>query len=232
MDKVVQADELRQNDGKEGRPAYVVYQGKVYDVSGSRMWREGTHVRRHNAGQDLTESFPAAPHDTSVFERVKFVGELAAAAEEKPEPEIPALLDWGLNRHPHGVAVHFPIAYAAAVFVLLILSFLTGENGFETASYYMLWGVVIMAPVAIALGVMVWSISYRRLLSGPVMGKIMLSVALLIVGIAALALRVSNPGIFVTPAEPMRWVYFALVFIIVLLVSGLGWLGDVIMYGK
>ncbi len=233
MDGVVQPDELRQNDGKEGRPAYVAYQGKVYDVSGSKMWRGGVHVRRHNAGQDLTEALSAAPHDASVFERVTLVGELAPAPpQEAAEEEIPAWLDWLLDRHPHNISVHFPIAYGAAVLVLLILNFLTGQEGFETASYYMLWGAVGMAPVAMVLGVMAWSFSYRRVITAPFMGKIVLSIALLIVGVVALTLRVSNAGIFLTPAEPMRWVYFGLVVVIVLLVSGLGWLGDIIMYGK
>jgi len=83
-----------------------------------------------------------------------------------------------------------------------------------------------------ALGLVAWSYTYRRLLTGAIMGKMVLSISLLIVGIVALTLRVSNPDIFVTPAEPMRWIYFGLAIVIVLLVSGLGWLGDVIMYGK
>jgi len=59
-----------------------------------------------------------------------------------------------------------------------------------------------------------------------------LSLAFLIIGVVALTLRVANPEIFTTPAEPMRWVYFALVIVMAVLAAALGWLGDVIMYGK
>jgi predicted heme/steroid binding protein/uncharacterized membrane protein len=232
MDKVVQEQELQQNDGKEGRPAYVVYQGKVYDVSGSKMWREGAHVRRHNAGHDLTSEFPAAPHDESVLQRVTLVGQLAApAVPAEPAPEIPPILSWFLDRHPHPISVHFPIAYSAALLVLLILNLVTGNGAFETAGYYMLWGSVIMAPVAIVLGVTSWSFNYGRKMKWTFMGKIIISIVFLIVGVVALTLRTSNANIF-TGSDPMQWVYFGLIVVMVLLVAALGWIGDLIMYGK
>ena len=232
MDKTIQEEELHQNDGQEGRPAYVAYEGRVYAVSDSKMWRDGVHMRRHRAGQDLTEDLAAAPHDASVFERVTLMGELAApVTPEKPEQEIPAVLNWVLERHPHPISVHFPIAYIAAVLVLLILNLLTGSASFETAGYYMLWGSVIMAPVAIVLGVMSWSFNYSRMLKGVFMGKIIFSIAFLVVGVVALTLRVSNPDIVVTP-DPMRWIYVGLMIAMVALASALGWLGGVILYGK
>jgi len=232
MDRMVQEDELRQNHGREGRPAYVAYQGKVYDVSGSKMWREGVHIRRHNAGHDLTSEFPAAPHDASVFEGVTLVGQLVATlAPADSEQDIPPLLNWFLDRHPHPISVHFPIAYIAAVLILLILNLLTNNTAFETAGYYMLWGSVVMAPVAMVLGVMSWSFNYGRKLKGTFMGKIIISIVFLIVGVVVLTLRVSNSNIFVG-SDPVKWVYFGLVVVMVLLVSALGWLGDMIMYGK
>jgi predicted heme/steroid binding protein/uncharacterized membrane protein len=49
-------------DGKAGRPAYIAYRGEIYDVSQSYLWKEGTHVGRHQAGCDLTEVLSQAPH--------------------------------------------------------------------------------------------------------------------------------------------------------------------------
>jgi predicted heme/steroid binding protein/uncharacterized membrane protein len=232
MDKTIREEDLHQNDGQEGRPAYVVYQGTVYDVSGSKMWRDGSHVRRHRAGQDLTADLGAAPHDESVFERVTPVGQLAAlAAPDEPVQEIPALLSWFLARHPHPISVHFPIAYIVAAAALLILNLLTNSPSFETAGYYLLWGSVIMAPVAMALGAVSWNYNYGRMLKGAFTGKIILSILFLIVGVIALTLRVSDPGIFLA-RDPAGWVYFGLVIVMVLLASVVGWLGDVVMYGK
>ena len=74
--KKVTRQELEANDGKNGKPAYIAYQGKVYDVSDSSFWMEGEHMGMHNAGKDLTEELDMAPHRDENFNRVKLVGEL------------------------------------------------------------------------------------------------------------------------------------------------------------
>lgn len=69
-------DELSQYDGKEGRPIYVAYKGKVYDLSGSDLWEDGDHQGLHEAGKDLTIDMEDAPHDPDEMERFPIVGEL------------------------------------------------------------------------------------------------------------------------------------------------------------
>jgi len=61
--------ELANFDGKEGRPAYFAYQGKIYDVSQSKFWEGGRHMGKHPAGQDLTDMLKTAPHgEEKIFE--------------------------------------------------------------------------------------------------------------------------------------------------------------------
>jgi len=48
-------EELKKYDGSEGL-AYVAYDGKVYDVSQSFLWKKGIHQVVHHAGCDLTEA--------------------------------------------------------------------------------------------------------------------------------------------------------------------------------
>jgi predicted heme/steroid binding protein len=67
-------EELKKFDGKEGRPAYIAYKGKVYDVSDNFLWVEGDHQGEHVAGEDLTESMSRAPHAEDVLERVPLIG--------------------------------------------------------------------------------------------------------------------------------------------------------------
>jgi len=55
-------EDLSYFDGKEGRPAYFAYKGKVYDVSSSKPWKDGSHLKKHFAGNDLTEFLKTAPH--------------------------------------------------------------------------------------------------------------------------------------------------------------------------
>jgi len=69
-------EELKQYDGRDGRPAYIAYKGKVYDVTDSFLWIDGDHQGQHAAGKDLTEDMALAPHGEDPLERVKLVGVL------------------------------------------------------------------------------------------------------------------------------------------------------------
>ncbi|MGC8816230.1 MAG: cytochrome b5 domain-containing protein [Candidatus Hadarchaeum sp.] len=67
-------EELAVYDGREGRPAYVAYRGKVYDVSSSFLWKGGRHQARHRAGEDLTEAMGKAPHGDELLATFPVVG--------------------------------------------------------------------------------------------------------------------------------------------------------------
>jgi len=71
-------EELKQYDGREGRPAYIAYKGKVYDVTDSYLWIDGDHQGQHVAGKDLTEEMSLAPHGEDTLGRVKLVGVLTS----------------------------------------------------------------------------------------------------------------------------------------------------------
>lgn len=68
--------ELRQYNGERGRPAYIAYNGVVYNVSDAPNWRGGMHREMHYAGLDLSRSLRKAPHDAGVFQRVPRIGVL------------------------------------------------------------------------------------------------------------------------------------------------------------
>lgn len=73
-------DELSFFDGSEGRQAFFAYQGKIYDVTNSRLWKNGAHMARHKAGVDLTSILSQAPHDESKVLDMPVVGTLVAKA--------------------------------------------------------------------------------------------------------------------------------------------------------
>ena len=69
------AHQLALYNGVDKPKTYVAYLGKIYDVSGSPVWKRGQHFE-HWAGQDLTEELVDAPHAAEVFERFPCVGEI------------------------------------------------------------------------------------------------------------------------------------------------------------
>jgi len=66
--------ELALYDGQNGKPIYITYKGKVYDVSNSFLWKDGEHQVIHRAGMDLTAFFQHAPHGEKVLKRFSVVG--------------------------------------------------------------------------------------------------------------------------------------------------------------
>ncbi|HHM24469.1 MAG TPA: cytochrome B5 [Bacteroidetes bacterium] len=76
--KIFTLEELKQYDGKSGRPAYIACDGKVYDVSGSFLWQNGEHMVTHMAGRDLSAELAHAPHGADLLERFPTVGILPA----------------------------------------------------------------------------------------------------------------------------------------------------------
>lgn len=68
-------EEIARYNGKDGEKAYVVYNGKVYDVTESVFWSQGEHMGLHEAGNDLTEALDTeAPHESSALDTCPVVG--------------------------------------------------------------------------------------------------------------------------------------------------------------
>lgn len=67
--------QLALRNGQDKPQIWVAVDGIIYDVSESRLWRNGKHYE-HWAGQDLTAELRDAPHSKSVFAPFKKVGKV------------------------------------------------------------------------------------------------------------------------------------------------------------
>lgn len=67
--------QLALRNGQDKPEIWVAFQGLIYDVGKSRLWRGGKHYE-HWAGQDLTAELADAPHTEKVFEKFEIIGEL------------------------------------------------------------------------------------------------------------------------------------------------------------
>ena len=68
-------NELALRNGQDKEEIWIAFNGDVYDVTKSRLWRDGKHYE-HWAGQDLTGELSDAPHTESVFKRYPKIGKL------------------------------------------------------------------------------------------------------------------------------------------------------------
>jgi len=71
--KTFTKEELAKYDGKNGAAAYVAVDGKVYDVTNVKEWKDGMH-KGHQAGKDYTKEITNAPHGKAVLSKLTVVG--------------------------------------------------------------------------------------------------------------------------------------------------------------
>jgi len=73
--KIYSLSQLALRNGQDREEVWIAYKGVIYDVSRSKMWREGKHYGNF-AGQDLTKEFSDSPHGEYVFNRFPIIGKL------------------------------------------------------------------------------------------------------------------------------------------------------------
>jgi predicted heme/steroid binding protein/uncharacterized membrane protein len=222
-------EELKEFNGENGKPAYIACQGRVIDLTGSKLWKGGLHMRRHHAGHDLTADINAAPHGLDVIERYPQIGVLRKS-EQDGARSIPhateALLEKYpfLQRHPHPMTVHFPIVFMISAAVFHVLYTITGINGFEVTGWHCLGGAGLFTPVAIMTGLFTWWLNYRAKPLRPVTIKLYLSPLAWILTLTAFFWRLAVPDIMLIP-RPARIVYFVIILSLFPLASVIGWFG-------
>jgi len=226
--------ELQEFDGKEGRSAYLAYKGKVYDVTGSKLWRNGVHVRAHSAGEDLTNAIFAAPHDDDVMSRFQVVGILIEDERDTEYPAAPWWAQLSLDHHLHPIAVHFPTALGATapVFGLLSLLFLANQPVFETLQWIAFANLAICAlsaVPAVITGIVSWYYNYSAVMTPIYRIKWGGSIVLLVIATAALLVRfLWMDGL--QPTGAAFWVYMVLLVLHAPTVTVLGHFGGKITF--
>ncbi len=213
---------------------YIAHGGKVIDVTASKLWKSGLHMKRHHAGKDLTTDIQAAPHKLDVLDRYPQVGVLKqdAASERK----VPASLSWLLSRfpmlrrHPHPMVIHFPIVFMIATAGFTVLYLLTGYKGFDTTAFHCLGGGLLFTPIAILTGFYTWWLNYMAKPNRPVNIKKRLSFAAFCRSDRGLCLANHRSLTFSPALGSSRSIYVLLILSLAGIVTVIGWFGAMLTF--
>ncbi|MEW6440456.1 MAG: DUF2231 domain-containing protein [bacterium] len=222
-------EELSRHNGKEEPTVYFAYQGVVYDASGSKLWKTGQHMRRHESGADLTADLSAAPHGADVLERVPRVGTLRPEKEPSEEnlpPFLASLLERypKLRRHPHPMTVHFPLAYTLAIPLFYVLFLATGRAAFEATAFYLIALDIPSTAVGMVTGPYAWWVNYGAKLSFNIKVKMSFSAILMTLLLVLFFWRIGDPRLLFG-SSGARTGFLALSFLLPFVVGVLGWIG-------
>lgn len=161
-----------------------------------------------HSGEGPPESCPVCG-----AERTKFV-----LLDEETPANSPGLL---ATFKVHPVAAHFPGGLLPTAAFLWLLSVLFGHPGFEAAAFWLVMIATAVVPVSIGSGLYDWQQHHAGRKAAIFYKKIGLAITLLILGVAATALRFGPPAM-VVDGGGRYWLY---------LIAVLGMLGCVIMLG-
>jgi predicted heme/steroid binding protein/uncharacterized membrane protein len=227
-DMKLSLEELARKDGKEGRPVYIAYEGRIYDVSLSKLWKTGSHMKRHPSGKDLTTDLKAAPHGPEVLERYPQVGIISQ--KTVPEIELKTFLEPLfkklplLRRHPHPMTVHFPIVFMLSAVLFTVLNLITADPSYDTTAFYCLGCGVISIPVTMLTGIISWVVNYLARPLRAIHVKLSVSLLMLVVSAIMLIWREIAPDIL-TRLRGVSFIYLLLAFSLCPMVSVIGWHG-------
>jgi rubredoxin/uncharacterized membrane protein len=135
--------------------------------------------------------------------------------------EISLFHDLVSNFRLHSMVAHFPIGLVPTIALFLLLYFVTGHPGLETAVYWLLLVVTAVIPVSLASGIYAWQKHFDGRRASIFFKKIGLALTLLLLGLVAIVLRYGQPELLIAGGW-RSWLY--------LLCLG-GMLGCVVLLG-
>lgn len=222
--------ELREYNGQEGKPAYIAYKGRVYDVTSSKLWKNGSHFKKHFAGSDLTSELANAPHSDEVFENFPCVGEFVAISHTADETKKERYRKWYAAYHPHPMIIHFPIAlhYFSAGADVLFLANPSPE--YEAAVFLSLLIATIMGFVALITGIFSWWVNYDFSKSKAFVIKLIGAIFTLVVGLIPISQKIMNPDVPFSQGID-GFIYHSIIFITVISITIVAYYGGKITWG-
>jgi len=227
----ISREELENNDGKDGKPAFVAVNGDVYDIGASQLWKDGAHMGEHFAGYDLTEALKRAPHGIEKIEMYPKVGELEQASETDSENthDMPWWASIMISMHSHPISIHFPQALFVLAPIFLTLFYLIKNPDFERTAFFLIITAFLTAIPATASGFVHWR--YKYICQSRLAFKLKIILSLLLILLAAVTVGV-HIGKGKLSSEEVSIGMLLLYWVHFFIATALGKAGGNIVFGK
>jgi predicted heme/steroid binding protein/uncharacterized membrane protein len=230
----------------------VAVNGKVYDVSASKLWKNGAHMGQHYAGGDLTAALGRAPHSVEMLERYQVVGELEAENAPQPDgalaatdsatstaPTSPAAehtVPWWANllvsMKSHPITVHFPQALFVFAPIFLTLAYALEFKDFERTAFFLMVAAFLTSIPATVTGFVHWWFKYGSQSRLVFKLKIVLSLLLVILAAVTAGVHYGKGGLTGLPVDEPSSGLLILYWVQFLIAMVLGKAGGNIVFGK
>ncbi|HEX21517.1 MAG TPA: hypothetical protein ENH19_02550 [Actinobacteria bacterium] len=84
--------DLKENNGVGGRPIYLAFKGKVYDLTNAFLWQGGVH-EGHAVGAMAIAELSEAPHGPELLESFPVIGEYQENNEKEKKMDVIKILE-------------------------------------------------------------------------------------------------------------------------------------------
>jgi predicted heme/steroid binding protein/uncharacterized membrane protein len=215
--------ELKEFNGKAGKPAYIAFKGKIYDVSQSRLWADGDHRGHHVAGTDLTPGIINAPHQEEVLSKFPVIGELK---EESYGHRLQKIIE---RLHIHSMVVHCSVALGLLIPFFALVYLATNDVVFEKVSFDLLILLLVTTPLSGLSGFFSWKVTYEGRRSRIFNRKILFTIAITILVVGCSVWRILVPNLLVEK-DYASYIYVVLLIGIAGITTILGHYGGRIIF--
>ncbi|MBW1822173.1 MAG: rubredoxin [Deltaproteobacteria bacterium] len=134
-----------------------------------------------------------------------------------------------LKHHLHPVSVHIPNGVLPVSVIFIMLAVFSGSKALQTAALYNMVFVVLTIPLVLFSGYIEWRNRYQSVLTHRFIAKIIAAVVVAITSVMAVVWWIMIPDVL-QAAYPARWVFIALILIMLIAATVAGFIGGKLVF--
>jgi len=134
-----------------------------------------------------------------------------------------------LKHHVHPVSVHIPNGVLPVSVIFIILAVFFESSTLQTAALYNMVFVVLTIPLVLFSGYIEWRSRYQSALTHRFIAKIIAAIVVAITSVMAVAWWIVVPDVL-QAAYPVRWVFIALILIMLIAATVAGFIGGKLVF--